>query len=805
MKVVRAWLRLDLRRRWRSLAILALLIAMATGTVLAAVAGARRGASALERLSAHSLPTTAGVLPNTPGFDWRKIAALPEVVGLTKFIVNTPYIVEGIPGDSVGFLSADDAMGRTLEKPIVFKGRPVDSSRDDEVVVTPSFVAKYGKGLGDTLVLELPTPEQLANPQDDALSRYDGPHLTMHIVGVGRSPLANLGAPASMFISPGVVARHPANTLGDPGDPENPIYVNAWVRLRGGEAGLPQLRRDIARVSGRSDIDIVDVPDLLRAGQRSIVFESRCLIAFAAAVLAAAFVLIGQAIGRYAAASTAELHTMRALGMTPRQAVVTAAAGPALAGLAGAAIGALAAYVAAHWFPIGDAALAEPAPGAKVDWVVFGPGIAVTCLIVSGGAWAAAWLALGAARRNTSARRSSVAGAMARGGLPVPLVVGARFALESGRGRNAIPARPALVGAVVGVLGILAAFTFSRGVSDAARHPERFGQTFQVGAFVGIDNQSFGPVEEAIPVLNASPDVAGVSDGRTAVATGPKGEGSVSLWVRSDGPKPLPVVLTSGRMPKAANEVALAPRSVSALHTKVGSQVELDGNRPGTKTKFTVTGTALVPDGPHNGYSDGGWLTDAGYDSIFTGFKFRIIFVTLRSGADPSVVGPKLSAAVMKSSPNWRGLAFGPPDPLTEIANLRQVRILPIVLGCFLALLAIGAVGHALATAVRRRSHDLAVLRAVGMTQWQCRWAVVTQASVLAVIGLLFGVPLGIAVGRTVWRAVADYTPLQYVAPVAVWALLLIVPAALLIANLLAAWPGQRAARLRVAQILRTE
>jgi NitT/TauT family transport system permease protein len=33
------------------------------------------------------------------------------------------------------------------------------------------------------------------------------------------------------------------------------------------------------------------------------------------------------------------------------------------------------------------------------------------------------------------------------------------------------------------------------------------------------------------------------------------------------------------------------------------------------------------------------------------------------------------------------------------------------------------------------------------MTQWQCRWVVVTQATVLAVVGLVFGIPLGLAVG----------------------------------------------------------
>ena len=123
----------------------------------------------------------------------------------------------------------------------------------------------------------------------------------------------------------------------------------------------------------------------------------------------------------------------------------------------------------------------------------------------------------------------------------------------------------------------------------------------------------------------------------------------------------------------------------------------------------------------------------------------------------------------------------------------------------FLVLLAVGAVGHALATAVRRRRHELAVLRALGMTRMQSRLVVFTQASVLAAIGLALGIPLGVAFGRIIWRLVAQSTPLAYHPPLAVWALALIGPLALLAANLLAAWPGQRAARLRSAQVLRAE
>jgi hypothetical protein len=62
---------------------------------------------------------------------------------------------------------------------------------------------------------------------------------------------------------------------------------------------------------------------------------------------------------------------------------------------------------------------------------------------------------------------------------------------------------------------------------------------------------------------------------------------------------------------------------------------------------------------------------------------------------------------------------------------------------------------------------------------------VVTQASVLAVVGLALGIPIGLAVGRAVWPVVANFTPLAYHSPLAVWALVLIAPVTLLAANLL--------------------
>jgi ABC-type lipoprotein release transport system permease subunit len=808
MTIVASWLRLELRRRWRSLLVLALLVAVSAGVVMTSLAAARRGSSSLSRLGARTLPATVAVLANRPGLDWDDVEKLPEVAALTRFVVDYNLAFDGLDGANVGFPPADDAMMRTIEKPVVFAGRTVDPTRADEAVVTRNFVSSYHKGVGDTVVLHLPSAQQLADWfAGEDIGRFDGPRIRVHIVGVVVSPWISDSpdAPGGIQISPGLAAKYPLETIGDPTARDKTQFVNTLIRLRGGEAAIPQFREDLARLTGRSDISVTDELAEARVIQRSISFESRCLLAFALAAFVAAMFLVGQAIVRYAAASTAELHTLQSLGMTPMQATVTAAAGPSIVGLVGAIGGAAAAWVASNWFPYGTADYFEPTPGRSWDWLVLGVGAVAVFAVITAGASGAARLSVAAARRQASTRRSAVASAVARSGAPVPMLIGARFALEAGRGRTSVPVRPALIGAFMGVVGIVGAFTFSHGVSDAAAHPSRFGQTFQLKAFIGLngDDPPAKVLAQAWHALMSSDLTVAADDTRTAVATGAGGDVSVSLWEHRAEAKSLPTATLSGRVPRTANEVMLAPQTLTAMHAHVGGTVVLTGN--GGPRTLTVTGSGLVPEGPHNGYADGGWVSRAGYDSLFTGYKFRLWLIAVPEGTDPESAAAALTTSIVKAVPAAKGLEIEPGDLPTEVAEIRQVRTLPVLLGAFLAILAVGAVGHALATAVRRRSRDLAVLRAVGMTQWQCRWVVITQASVLALIGLAFGVPVGLALGRTVWRFVAEYTPILYVPPLATWALLLVTPAALMIANTLAAWPARRAARMRVSQILRAE
>src|SRR5207244_4551801 len=96
--------------------------------------------------------------------------------------------------------------------------------------------------------------------------------------------------------------------------------------------------------------------------------------------------------------------------------------------------------------------------------------------------------------------------------------------------------------------------------------------------------------------------------------------------------------------------------------------------------------------------------------------------------------------AKVRAHKGGQGFAVEVTPPPTIILAVRDVAALPLALSAFLAVLAVGAVGHALSIAVRRRRHELAVLRALGLTRRQSRLVIGTQATLLAVIGLAFGI-----------------------------------------------------------------
>jgi hypothetical protein len=154
----------------------------------------------------------------------------------------------------------------------------------------------------------------------------------------------------------------------------------------------------------------------------------------------------------------------------------------------------------------------------------------------------------------------------------------------------------------------------------------------------------------------------------------------------------------------------------------------------------------------------------------------------------------------------------GIPDPFifaaerpASITSLAGIADVPVLLSGLLALLAVGTLAHTLVSATRRRRRDLAILKTLGFVRPQIRGTLAWQATTLATVALLIGLPTGIAAGRWGWRIFAGQLSVLPDPVVPLVAIFVAVPSALILANLIAALPGRAAARTQPAIILRSE
>jgi hypothetical protein len=229
----------------------------------------------------------------------------------------------------------------------------------------------------------------------------------------------------------------------------------------------------------------------------------------------------------------------------------------------------------------------------------------------------------------------------------------------------------------------------------------------------------------------------------------------------------------------------------------VGDEIEVSGGD--RSIRLRVVGRGVLPEFAGAArLGEGAAMT---YDGARALVGKAAIADVMLVRARPDAAGAKLVADLSHTE---LGNVYLPDKP-SDLVDLGRVGGLPSVIAALLAIMAIATLAHALFSAARRRRRELSVLKVLGFRRRQVSAAIAWQATVVAAIAIVVGIPLGIVAGRWGWRAFAARlgVPDQPVMPVA--AMIAVGVLALVVAIVTAAIPARVASRTPPAVALRAE
>jgi hypothetical protein len=392
-------------------------------------------------------------------------------------------------------------------------------------------------------------------------------------------------------------------------------------------------------------------------------------------------------------------------------------------------------------------------------------------------------------------RTSALAERLAALGAGAPAVVGVRAALTKGPS-GAGPVATA-AGVMVAVAAVVAALAYQSGLVRMLDSPERFGWTWDAAYESYEEELDDGVVEffaddelvDAASIGHRAP----ISVNGVAVAA--FGFEDLRGAVRPE--------IVQGRMPHGAREIALGSQTLDRLGLGLGDRVVVrGGGRHGTSA--SVVGVTLVPI-----FSGGDDLT------VGEGALVDLEFLAAVGGADRGFVlvdmagdgtDSELRAALIE-----RGLvdeateAVLGPRYTADLAGYDNVRWTPLLLAGLLALLGTGVLAHTLFTSATAQRRQLAVLKSIGFDRGDVAATVRWHAIAVVVACLCLAVPVGLAVGRTLWTRFADGLGVAGDALTPTVSVVAVVVGTLAVAVALAVAPGRRAAAVRPSIALRVE
>ena len=808
-------LRADLRHGWRSLVVVALLVAVSGGAALAALAAARRTDTAFARMRAATNAWDITINPNN-GSESRltmaELQALPGVerIGRASGIILYPSIVRSVPDafNLPPFLVTDDTTGYRLGRPVVTAGHKPNRSDASGVFVDRTFAQRMNLRVGQSFHYILLTPallQQLQGATSQAAGKailYGAPKSQQgnaRVEGIGVTQdgvVVNPGyAPASFAFTPAFRAAHP--------DLVSPYWA-AQVKLKP-HVDLDTFTARVRRLVPDESVVFQRASAITAEVKNATDPEVLALEAFAALAALLGMVVVAQAFSRRMHLDAQHNSTLAAIGTTRRQRLAVSLAKAMVAVAVGAVLAVGIAIAASPLGPVGEVRVAEVHPGVSFDTPVLLLGVVVILLVGTALAALPAWRASSVAVSDPVASRSRVAAVITAAG-SVTAGVGLRFALERGTGRGSVPVRATLTAAATAVALVTTVVVFSASINHLVSTPRLFGSAWDgqialdnlntPAGFNNLDPSALNQIEtQFVDVANGSGSIA--DSGLLQVGEIKSGVTAIPAIGYSPSRGRIPVTIAAGRAPAAPNEVALGATTMARLHTHIGGTIELADREQGPNRPVKVVGRSVLPGlAPYPGsdkagLGTGALLTRAGWKHFSPDYqKTEYVFRWA-----PHASAATLTKAFARDMPAQLPLTIDPINRPAGVVSVQRLRSTPTLLASMVAVLLAAAVANALVVTVRQRRHDLAVLRTLGFTTSQIVRTVLWQAITVGVVGLAIGIPLGIVVGRWTWRLLADRLGTVSVPVVSIPALIGIAAAVVVLASVVALVPGLRAGR----------
>ncbi len=818
-----------------------LLIGLLGGVAMASVAAARRTQSSYPVFlaSTDASTLTMAVYQNASnGGAGANIAPairrIPDVSHVVSALIPkiVPLTAKGAPRlntvASINTAGSLDGMMSHQDRLAVLGGRAWDQRRANEIVMTSGAAQQLGYHVGEVIPFGIYTNAQSKLP-GFGTPRVK-PTLELHLRLVALATFNTQLVQDDIDRTYGFIFMDPALTERLARVVPNQLTPALYgIQLKNGSRGLATVEHQLIGLVPRGDVYEFHVTSTVtHEVELAIKPESVALGAFGAIAALACLVLAAQAISRLVRRGDQDRRVMRALGASPRISVVEGVAGVLAAVGVGTVLALGVAVLLSPLAPLGPVRVVYPGRGFNLDATVLGVGAVV--LLVGLSLFVLA-RSLREVQRESS-RPSPLAGRGPRISerapatlLPVAATVGFHFAVDPGRGRTTVPVRSAIGGTVLAVAMVVATLTFASGFSTLISRPALYGWNWNY-----LLNPSNDVPPAAITALSHDPSVVAWSGADYTDIEIDNHE--VPILMQNLGAKVTPPILSGHRL-RSKHQIVMGAATLALLHKKIGDTVEVSLGSSKNKgyylapTRLTIVGTATLP---AVGYAS----FVAEHTTMGTGALLPLNFTHINfagGNPDPNLNGPELifvrtragvSVAVARaglervarvanqvfdhdktSVGNTVGV-LGVLRPV-QIVNYRSVGSTPVLLAAGLALGGVLALGVTLASSVRRRRRDLALLKTLGFTHRQLASTIAWQASTTAGLGVLLGVPLGVLIGRELWilfarsiNAVPDPT-------VPALSVVLVAVGALIFANVVAALPGRSAARTSAALVLRAE